>query len=170
MRRIAFSRCRRIASRAAGGSARSTAIATSRCSDQCLELGFPAIKLHAWGDVKRDAELAVRLRAHVGDDVPLMYDGSAGFDLADTIALGNVLADAGYLWYEEPMREFSHTAYRLLSQRVDIPLLVAETSDGAHMNSADFIADGIATSVRTGTTSAPASRARCARRTWPTRS
>ncbi|PDQ36269.1 MAG: racemase [Candidatus Lumbricidophila eiseniae] len=121
-------------------------------ADQCLGLGFPAIKLHAWGDWKRDAELSVRLREHVGPDIPLMFDGSAGFDLADAIALGRVLHEANYLWYEEPMREFSVTAYKLLSRRVNIPLLVAETSDGAHMNSADFIAAGAATAVRTGTT------------------
>jgi L-alanine-DL-glutamate epimerase-like enolase superfamily enzyme len=118
---------------------------------QCLELGYSAIKLHAWGDVDADARLARRLREHVGDEVPLMYDGSAGFDLPDAIRLGRVLADAGFLWYEEPMREFSVNAYQRLAQAVDVPLLVAETSDGAHMNSADFIAAGAATfGVRTG--------------------
>ncbi|HET7567515.1 MAG TPA: enolase C-terminal domain-like protein, partial [Gaiellaceae bacterium] len=60
-------------------------------------------------------------------------------------------ADADYLWYEEPMREFSITAYQRLAERVDIPLLVAETSDGAHMNTADFITGGCAVGVRTST-------------------
>lgn len=118
---------------------------------QCLELGFPAIKLHAWGDARADADLCRRLREHVGDAVPLMYDGSAAFDLADAIYLGKALSDADYLWYEEPMREFSISAYGQLARSVDVPLLVAETSDGAHMNSADFIAAGAATfGVRTG--------------------
>ena len=31
-------------------------------ADQCLELGYPAIKLHAWGDARADAELCQRLR------------------------------------------------------------------------------------------------------------
>ena len=57
-------------------------------ADQCLELGFPAIKLHAWGDARADAELCQRLRAHVGADVDLMYDGSAGFDLPSAVYLG----------------------------------------------------------------------------------
>jgi L-alanine-DL-glutamate epimerase-like enolase superfamily enzyme len=119
---------------------------------QCVELGYQAFKVHAWGDARKDADLARRLRAHVGDDLPLMYDGSAGFDLPDAIYLGRALADAGFLWYEEPMREFSITAYRQLARLVSIPLLVAETSDGAHMNSADFIAAGAATfGVRAGT-------------------
>jgi L-alanine-DL-glutamate epimerase-like enolase superfamily enzyme len=114
-------------------------------ADQCLALGYPAIKLHAWGDARRDAALCDALREHLGDAVPLMYDGSAGFDLPDAIYLGRVLSDAGYLWYEEPMREFSVTAYKWLARSVGVPLLVAETSDGAHMNSADFIAAGAVT-------------------------
>ena len=118
-------------------------------ADQCLDLGYPAIKLHAWGDVRRDMELCAKLREHVGPHVPLMYDGSAGFDLLDAVRLGRVLSEHDYLWYEEPMREFSITAYQRLAEKVEIPLLVAETSDGAHMNTADFIASGCATAVRT---------------------
>lgn len=118
-------------------------------ADQCLALGYPAIKLHAWGDAKRDARLCQDLRSHVGPDVPLMYDGSAGFDLPDAIYVGHALAEAGYLWYEEPIREFSINAYKCLASAVRVPLLVGETSDGAHMNTADFIVAGCATFVRT---------------------
>lgn len=118
---------------------------------QCLDVGYQALKIHAWGDARADAELAGRLREHVGDAIPLMYDGSAGFDLPDAIYLGHALSAADFLWYEEPMREFSVTAYGRLARAVAVPLLVAETSDGAHMNSADFIAAGAATyGVRTG--------------------
>lgn len=120
-------------------------------ADQCLAAGYPAIKLHAWGDARRDADLAQKLRARVGDAIPLMYDGSAGFDLVDATYLGHALADAGYLWYEEPMREFNVTAYRWLAERVRVPLCVAETSDGSHMNTADFLAAGCAAFVRTDT-------------------
>jgi len=120
---------------------------------QCLELGYAAIKLHAWGDARRDAELCAALRDHVGSAIPLMYDGSAGFDLPDAIYLGKALSDLGYLWYEEPMREFSITAYGQLARTVGVPLLVAETSDGVHMNTADFIGAGAATfGVRASTT------------------
>ncbi|MCX5096572.1 racemase [Streptomyces sp. NBC_00365] len=122
-------------------------------ADQCLALGYRGIKLHAWGDARRDAELCLALREHVGPDVPLMYDGSAGFDLPDAIRLGRALSEADYLWYEEPIREFSISAYQKLAETVDVPLLVAETSDGAHMNAADFIRAGAATfGVRAGTT------------------
>jgi L-alanine-DL-glutamate epimerase-like enolase superfamily enzyme len=118
-------------------------------ADQCLAAGFRAIKLHAWGDARQDAELCLKLRAHIGDTVPLMYDGSAAFDLADAVYLGKALSEAGYEWYEEPMREFSVTAYRWLADRVDVPLLVAETSDGAHLTVGDFVTSGAASAVRT---------------------
>lgn len=118
---------------------------------QCIELGYPAIKLHAWGDARRDADLCLALREHVGDDYPLMYDGSAGFDLVDAMYVGEALSEAKYLWFEEPMREFNVTAYQWLAQRIRVPLNVGETSDGVHMNTADFIQSGCATFVRTST-------------------
>jgi L-alanine-DL-glutamate epimerase-like enolase superfamily enzyme len=120
-------------------------------ADQCLEWGFRAIKLHAWGDPKRDARLGQDLRNHVGPDIELMYDGSAGFDLLDSIYVGRALHEAGFLWYEEPMREFNINAYKILAESVDIPLLSAETMDGAHYNVADFIRFDAAHLVRTST-------------------
>jgi len=118
---------------------------------QCIDLGYPAIKLHAWGDARRDAKLCLAVRELVGPEIDLMYDGSAGFDLADAVYVGQALSEANYLWYEEPIREFSVTAYKWLAERVRVPLNVAETSDGVHMNTADFIHSGCATFVRTST-------------------
>lgn len=120
-------------------------------ADQALALGYPAIKLHAFGDAKKDALLGQRLRAHVGDDIDLMYDGSAGFDLMDAVYLGHALDDAGFAWYEEPMREFSISAYKWLGERVKIPLLLGEVTDGAHMSAGDFAATGVASALRTST-------------------
>ena len=118
-------------------------------ADQCLEHGFKAIKLHAWGDARRDAKLCQDLRKRVGDEIALMYDGSAGFNPYESLYLGRALEEAGYLWYEEPMREFSIGAYRKLCTDLDIPVLAAETSDGCHFNVADFIQHGAADMVRT---------------------
>lgn len=122
-----------------------------RIADACLERGYKAIKLHAWGDVKEDAKLGKALRKHVGDDIDLMYDGSAGFDLMDSIWLGKQLEEAGFLWYEEPMREFSIWNYKKLCDELDIPVLSAETSDGCHYNAADFIHFGAADMIRVST-------------------
>src|SRR6202020_437029 len=95
-------------------------------ADQCLALGYVGVKLHAWGDARRDAQLILALREHLGPEIPLMYDGSAGFDLPDSIYVGRALSEAEYLWYEEPMREFSISAYQRLARAVEGPLLVAQ--------------------------------------------
>jgi len=118
-------------------------------ADQCLDYGYRAIKLHAWGDARRDARFCQDLRKHVGDEIALMYDGSAGFDPYEAFYVGQACEEAGYYWYEEPMREFSIGAYRRLCEDLRIPVLSAETSDGSHYNAADFISHGAADMIRT---------------------
>ena len=49
------------------------------------------------------------------------------------------------------MREFSINSYRRLRSQLKIPLLVAETSDGCHYNTADFIHFSAGDIVRTST-------------------
>lgn len=122
-----------------------------RCAEECLALGYRAIKLHAWGDARADAKLCQELRRFVGDDIVLMYDGSAGFDPYDALYVGRALEDAGYYWYEEPLREFSINQYQELCRNLDIPVLAAETSDGCHYNAADFIRYRAADMIRTST-------------------
>lgn len=103
------------------------------------DLGFKAFKLHAWGDVKRDIELSTNLRKWVGPDADLMFDGSAGWDYVEALEFGKVIQDLGFLWYEEPMREFYLGSYAKLCEKLDIPVLAAETSDGVHWNMATWI-------------------------------
>ena len=103
------------------------------------DLGFTAFKLHAWGDVKRDIELSTNLRKWVGPDADLMFDGSAGWDYVESLEFGKAIQDLGFLWYEEPMREFHLGSYTKLCEKLDIPVLAAETSDGVHWNMATWI-------------------------------
>lgn len=105
----------------------------------CRDVGFSAYKLHAWGLVKEDIELIRALRKWVGPEAPLMFDGSAGWDYPDALEVGKALQDEGYIWYEEPMREFYLGAYTKLADKLDIPILAAETSDGVHWNMASWI-------------------------------
>jgi len=55
---------------------------------------------------------------------------------------GKMLQDEGYLWYEEPMREFELGSYSKLCDALEIPVLAAETSDGCHWNMASWIQAG----------------------------
>ncbi len=105
----------------------------------CMDIGFTAFKLHAWGDVKADIGLSRALRKWTGPDADLMFDGSAGWDYVDALKVGQALQDEGFLWYEEPMREFHLGAYSKLCEKLSIPVLAAETSDGCHWNMASWI-------------------------------
>ncbi len=116
---------------------------------ECIDEGFTAFKLHAWGDADEDAALCRNLRKWTGDKAKLMFDGSAGWDLVTSLWFGRALEDAGFLWYEEPMREFNLGAYRKLSANLDIPVLAAETSDGVHWNAATWIDDEALDMMRT---------------------
>jgi L-alanine-DL-glutamate epimerase-like enolase superfamily enzyme len=118
--------------------------------DQCLALGFPALKLRGWGDPHADADLCLAVRERVGGRAVLMYDGAGAFDVPDAVYVGDALTEAQYLWFAEPMREFSVTSYRWLSDRVGVPLLVAETAEGPNLNVGDFITSGCAEYVHTG--------------------
>src|SRR2546425_370136 len=69
---------------------------------ECIDEGFSAFKLHAWGDAREDAKLCRNLRHWAGDEAPLMFDGSAGWDLVTALWFGRVLEDCGFYWYEEP--------------------------------------------------------------------
>jgi len=106
---------------------------------ECRDEGFFAFKLHASGDPKWDAKLAHNLRKWVGDDADLMFDASAGWDYVTSLWFGRQLEDAGFLWYEEPMREFDLPSYAELCAALDIPVLAAETCDGCHWNAATWI-------------------------------
>lgn len=117
----------------------------------CMDQGFTAFKLHAWGDVKRDIELSRALRRWTGPDAELMFDGSAGWDYVDALKVGLALQDENFLWYEEPMREFHIGSYAKLCEKLTIPVLAAETSDGVHWNMASWIEAGALDMTRVST-------------------
>jgi L-alanine-DL-glutamate epimerase-like enolase superfamily enzyme len=120
-----------------------------RLADRCLAKGYKAIKLHVWGRVLADIRLVRALRKHVGPDIELMLDGSAGYTLEESVRLGRAMEEEGYLWLEEPMREFNLLAYEKLCQTLDIAVLGAECSDGCHFNAAEWLRHGACDRLRT---------------------
>ena len=69
--------------------------------------------------------------------------------MSTSLWFGRVLEESGFLWYEEPMREFELGSYRKLCDALDIPVLAAETSDGCHWNMATWIQMGALDMTRT---------------------
>ena len=120
-------------------------------ADTCLEKGYRAIKLHAWGRVDQDAALCRQLRRHVGDEIELMYDASSMFNaLDDALRFGRVLEEERYLWYEEPMDHFSLQALARLAAELRIPIAVAEATYGGPFDALTHIAGGAGDIILTG--------------------
>lgn len=120
-----------------------------RLADRCLARGYRAIKLHVWGRVLDDIRLVRKVRQHVGPDIDLMLDGSAGYTLEESVRLGHAMEEEGYLWLEEPMREFNLLAYEKLCDTLDIAILAAECTDGCHFNAAEWLRRGACDRIRT---------------------
>jgi L-alanine-DL-glutamate epimerase-like enolase superfamily enzyme len=113
------------------------------------EHGYPAFKIHAWGDPEREVETVLAVREAVGDSVDLMLDpGGAYRTFADVLRVGRACDEAGYFWYEDPFRGggFSMYAHLKLKEFVKTPLLVGEhirgleaKGDLIHSRAADYI-------------------------------
>jgi L-alanine-DL-glutamate epimerase-like enolase superfamily enzyme len=120
--------------------------------EAALAEGYTSVKLHLrYRDVKTNAKLCRAVRKFVGDDYDLALDASALWNYTDSLWFGRVLEELGYSWYEEPMREFNLGSYAKLCDDLDIPILAAECSDGAHWNAGEFIRRGACDIMRTET-------------------
>ncbi len=120
-------------------------------ADACLQKGYKAIKLHAWGRLEQDAELCRALRKKAGDDIVLMYDASSMFNIfEDAVWFGRQLEEQNYFWYEEPMDHFNMTVLARLAAELDIPLAVAEATHGGPWDVLAQIKAGAADIILTG--------------------
>ncbi len=120
-------------------------------AEKCLQKGYKAIKLHAWGRLEQDAELCRALRKKVGDDIVLMYDASSMFNIfEEAVWFGRQLEEQGFFWYEEPMDHFNMTALARLANELDIPLAVAEATHGGPWDALAHINAGAADIILTG--------------------
>ncbi|WP_207717649.1 mandelate racemase/muconate lactonizing enzyme family protein [Caenimonas soli] len=102
--------------------------------------GFRSIKVKVGRPVGA-AQHRVRLvRQLAGDAIELSADANWAYDLHDAIAVGRVMADCGYVWFEEPLRPEDRRGYRLLRDQLPIRLAAGE-SDYAAVDALELIED-----------------------------
>lgn len=111
-----------------------------------LELGFGGFKMHSWheGNKLEEAENVRYLRSELGDRVELMLDPACVFDsISDAIYVGKACEDAGFKWFEDPLRPLGIGIYahRQLREALDIPILQTEHVAGPEAK-ADFLLGG----------------------------
>ncbi len=113
----------------------------------CKEQGFAGFKIHGWhdGDVKRESDTLLAVRAAVGDGYPLMYDAASELRTwVDALSLGRVCDEAKYVWYEDPYRDTGGAVegHKRLRERLATPLLVCEHVRGIEAKAAFILAGG----------------------------
>lgn len=86
--------------------------------------GYPAVKLHAYGDAARDIELHRAVHA-AHPDLAVMHDAEGVYGLEDALAVGRALDEVGARWYEAPFTDFDLAGYRRLRAATTTSILPA---------------------------------------------
>jgi len=119
-------------------------------AEECLEMGYPAFKIHGWGggdearDIDREVATVQAVGERVGGEMDLMCDPACEYEtFADALKVGTACDEAGFFWYEDPYRDggISQHAHRKLRESIETPLLLTEHVRGLEPY-ADFLANG----------------------------
>lgn len=125
-------------------------------AEECFTAGFSALKLHGWRaesshlDVKREVDLINVVSERVGEEMDLMYDPVGQLEtFADVLAVGRACDEQGYLWLEDPGRDFGSSQHgsRTLAKHIETPLLQTEHVRGFEPH-VDFAANEGTTFLR----------------------
>ena len=100
-------------------------------AQQCLEMGYPAFKIHGWGNAPIDQEVAnvLNMGRRMGGKMDLMLDPACEYEtFADAVKVGRACDEAGFFWLEDPFKDggISQFAHRKLRQLIRTPLLQTE--------------------------------------------
>jgi L-alanine-DL-glutamate epimerase-like enolase superfamily enzyme len=98
---------------------------------QCRDMGYPAFKIHGWGNgpIQREVATVLAVRERVGDQMDLMIDPACEYNtFADALRVGRACDAANFFWYEDPFKDagISAFAHRKLRQLIKTPLLIGE--------------------------------------------
>jgi L-alanine-DL-glutamate epimerase-like enolase superfamily enzyme len=112
-------------------------------AEECLEMGYPAFKIHGWGDAPIEQEVATVLAVgeRVGGRMDLTIDPACEYNtFADALKIGRACDKAEYLWLEDPFKDggVSQYAHRKLRQMIRTPILQCEHVRGVEPK-ADFL-------------------------------
>lgn len=107
----------------------------------CLAVGFKAVKLHGWGDPRRDIELSIAVREAVGPEVALMLDAVGAYDLPGAMNVGRALEKLNFEWFEMPIQDQGMAAYRRLAAALDIPITSGEVHQHSFQEAANYLVE-----------------------------
>lgn len=114
---------------------------------ECRELGYPAFKIHGWGNgpMAREVAAVLATREAVGPEMDLMLDPACEYDtFADALKVGRACDEARFFWYEDPFKDggLSSFAHRKLRQLIRTPILLGEHVRGFELHVDQIVAEG----------------------------
>ena len=132
----------------------STAEGFADFAEQCGELGYPAFKIHGWGNgpIVREVAAVLETGKRVGDRMDLMIDPACEYETwADALRVGRACDQAGFFWLEDAYKDGGVSIFgnRMLREKITTPLLQTEHIFGLEQH-VDFIVNGGTDFVRTG--------------------
>ncbi len=123
------------------------------CHESAAEYGHEAVRLAASGigaykarprgPWRVDMEIASSLRKHAGPEMILLFHPCADYSLDEAITVGKHLEGLGFLWLQEPFRDYQMTKYRKLSEELSIPVAASETTRGPRWDADALIRGGV---------------------------
>jgi L-alanine-DL-glutamate epimerase-like enolase superfamily enzyme len=116
-------------------------------AEQCLEMGYPAYKIHTWGEAPIERVVATihAVGKRVGGKMDLMLDPfCAPKTFGDALKMGWACDEEKFFWWEDPFRDggISAFAHRKLRQLVKTPLLQLEHVRGLEPHVDFIVAEG----------------------------
>jgi L-alanine-DL-glutamate epimerase-like enolase superfamily enzyme len=109
---------------------------------QALAWGFTQIKVKIGRPVPQAIARVRQVRGLVGDSVLLGADVNWAYDADEALQVGRAMVDAGYWFFEEPIRPDDHAGYIRLARHLPIRLAAGE-SDFTAADSAALVADHV---------------------------
>ena len=110
--------------------------------------GFLGYKDHCHLGADGMIKVAKACRAAVGDDFHLMHDAVQQYLLVDALRVGRALDEAGYYWFEEPLRDCDTAGLKQLCDALDLPVAATEYLPGTIHSTAQVLAQQAADIVR----------------------
>jgi L-alanine-DL-glutamate epimerase-like enolase superfamily enzyme len=120
-------------------------------AEECRDRGYPAFKIHPFGDADRDVDVVRAVGEAVGDEMDLMLDPANEYrTYAEALQVGRVCDEYDFFFYEDPMSDVGESLHlaRRLSRKLDTPLLGLEHSRTGPFGTANYLSEDVFEFVR----------------------
>jgi L-alanine-DL-glutamate epimerase-like enolase superfamily enzyme len=98
---------------------------------EVLDEGWAGYKVHPpKKTVAGDIAVAEAVRAEVGSEATLFYDGGWAYSQFSAYRIGRALEDLRYFWYEDPIAHDDIAGYVRLRRQLRLPLIATEQPGG----------------------------------------